>query len=79
MSEITSEFLRQLADDCDKHPTHGYFAKHLRAAANEIDRLRESELKLRKILAYVPAKIAIEAKEKAGYPTVIRAMGADEQ
>lgn len=44
-----------------------------------IEALRLDVLKYRKILAYVPAKIAIVAKEKAGYPTVIRAMGADEE
>lgn len=44
-----------------------------------IDALRLDVLKYRKILAYVPARIAIEAKEKAGYPTVIMAMGAEQE
>lgn len=40
-------------------------------AHEEIRQLTEEIKKLRKILSFVPGRIAVEAKERAGYPTHI--------
>jgi hypothetical protein len=42
------------------------------AALDEIERLRQENLMLRKIAAFVPAKVYILAKENAGYGTSIK-------
>lgn len=40
----------------------------------EIERLQKDVTRLRKILSHVPARIALEATEKAGYGSVVRTM-----
>ena len=39
--------------------------------ADSLERLNADNLKLRKIAAHVPAKIYIQAKEKAGYASIV--------
>ncbi len=63
-----------------RHPELKLTTKQLvEAAQNELTELREHCLalkaeneKLRRILAHVPATVAIKAKEDAGYPEYIR-------
>lgn len=47
------------------------------ADMTEVDRLKAENLKLRKILAHVPAGIALKAKEDAGFGEPIRLQGSE--
>jgi len=42
------------------------------AAEMEVERLTRENERLRKVAAYVPARVYIEAQEKAGFPNFIR-------
>lgn len=70
------EVLREIGKltGCDHFDCRDSRRQLVNCVEQTIEKHRLSALKHRKILAYVPSRIVIEAKEKAGFPTVIRAL-----
>lgn len=62
-----SDWLLDIGDDIDE------LTAKLAAAEREREQLQAEEQRLRKILAHVPGKVAIAAKEAAGFGAQIRA------
>ena len=79
MTEIDQEFRRKLAVAADLANNNLLGGKHNSEIAEVVERaaaklieLAEDNTKLRKILAHVPAAVAIAAKEAAGFPDYIK-------